>query len=236
MSNHIKRTALVIGATGLVGSHLTHQLLRHNTVYKTVRVFVRRDLSARFLDQATATTALTGVQLEQVKLNFDDMHSVDSHYFAGDDVYCCLGTTIKKAGSQEAFYKVDYTYVNTFAQLCHQNGARQFILVTAVGANENSYFFYNQVKGKIENAVKEIGYDHVRIIRPSLLLGERGVEHRCMEDMAKKVMGALSFMTPARYKGIEGEQVAKAMIEIATGGSFDNQAVTIHENDELLRY
>lgn len=231
-----KKTALVIGATGLVGSHLTQQLLRHPDLYQTVRIFVRRDLSAQYMERVNAESRRSGVSFEPVTMNFDEMHSVEDSKFVGDDVFCCLGTTIRTAGSQEAFYKVDYTYVNTFAQLCrNRGGAKQFVLVTSMNADENSFFFYPQVKGKIESAVREMDYDHVRIIRPSLLLGERQ-EHRCMEEMSKKVMNAMSFMIPSSYKGIEGEQVARAMIRIANSEEFENQRVTVHENAELLRY
>ena len=221
-----KRTALVLGATGLVGSHLTRQLLRHD-MYSKVRVFVRRDL--------TDTSLTSNNKLEQVRINFDEMHTIDSTMFTGDDAFCCLGTTIKKAGSKEAFYKVDYTYVNTFAQLCHANGVKQFVLVTSAGSSEDSLFFYPQVKGKIEKAVKEIGFDHVRIIRPSVLTGERE-EYRCMEEIAKSTMSALSFMIPNKYAPIHGEQVAKAMIQIATSDFFISQPFSVHENAELLKY
>jgi len=151
-----------------------------------------------------------------------------------DDVYCCLGTTIKKAGSKEAFYKVDHTYVVQLAQVTAGKGATQFLVVSSMGADAGAMFFYNKVKGEMERDVQQQGLNTVHIFRPSLLLGERE-EVRTGEEVASKVMEPLSKLMIGplkKYKPIAGETVAKAMLYAATQNQY---GVHIHPSDEIAR-
>src|SRR5262249_6245579 len=150
------------------------------------------------------------------------------------DVFCCLGTTIKVAGSQAAFKKVDYEYPATVAHLAHQQGAKQFLIVTAMGANKSSMIFYNRVKGEVEEAVKKIPFQAIHIFQPSLLLGERK-EHRAGEKMGEFFMGLTSalFIGPLKkYKAIEGRAVAGAMVKCANENS---KGVFTHQSDEIQK-
>jgi uncharacterized protein YbjT (DUF2867 family) len=138
--------------------------------------------------------------------------------FAVDHVFCCLGTTIKKAGSQEAFRRVDLEYPLTAARVALDAGARQFVIVTAVGANSRSPIFYNRVKGELEDALRSLAFpDGITVLHPSLLLGER-TETRAGEAVASVFMRATRplFGGPlARYRAIEGIEVARAMLRSA---------------------
>jgi len=146
-----------------------------------------------------------------------------------DDVFCCLGTTIKQAKTREAFRKIDFDYPVQLAELLKDNGANQFLLITALGADKNSTIFYNKVKGEVEDAVGAIGFNTFHIFRPSLLIGPRR-EHRAGEDAAKVFYKIFAFLIPAKFKGIESIKVARAMISFAREnkpGKF------IHESGEL---
>jgi uncharacterized protein YbjT (DUF2867 family) len=137
---------------------------------------------------------------------------------------------MRKAGSKEKFYQVDYTYTVNFAKIAAQNGSRQFILVTAMGADTESLFYYSRVKGEAEQNVSQLGFEAVIFCRPSMLLGER-TENRLGEEIGKKLMEALDFLIPKKYKAISGSQVAKAMRIIA---HRELKGKYIFESDQLL--
>ena len=153
------KSALVVGSSGLVGSHLLKFLLESG-YYSNVSVLVRKPVQ------------FTHPKLTVHLVDFDFLDKFRSS-IVGDDIFCCLGTTIKTAGSQYAFYKVDYEYPAAIARIAKENGAASFSLISAMGANKKSSIFYSRVKGEIEFAVSEIGFEKVLIYRPSLLLGER---------------------------------------------------------------
>jgi uncharacterized protein YbjT (DUF2867 family) len=213
-----KKTSLVLGATGLIGRHLLSLLLQDKR-YSLVRVLVRKPLPIQH------------AKLQQITANFDNL-SAYADSFAVDEVFCCLGTTIKKAGSQEAFYKVDATYPYEAAKLAKEKGARQYLIVTAMGADKNSRIFYNRVKGEVEEKIGTLNFPSFHILHPSLLMGERN-EKRTGEQIGQAVMGTLGFLMVGplkKYRAIEGSQVAKAMLYIA------NQNLTgkhIFESDQL---
>ena len=212
------RNALIVGASGLVGGHLL-QLLLKSPRYSEVISAGRRELPLIFPN------------LEQRLVDFDNLKNFAADLVA-DDVFCCLGTTIKKAGSKEAFYKVDYTYVAQLAEITAQKSASQFLVVSSMGADASSMFFYNKVKGEMEQHVKAQPFKAVHIFRPSLLLGERE-EHRTGEVFASKIMKPLSRLMVGpleKYKPIEAETVAKGMLYAA---SQDQRGVHIHLSDDI---
>jgi uncharacterized protein YbjT (DUF2867 family) len=214
------RTALVLGATGLVGG-LCVNLLLADAAWSEVRVIGRRKL-----DRSDPHLVQRIADLERLD------EAADA--FAVDDVFCCLGTTIKKAGSQEAFLRVDHDYPVAAARLANAQGATRFLLVTALGADASSRIFYNRAKGEVERDVSAIPFEGVALIRPSLILGDRA-ERRTAEAAAQKLAPLLSpiLLGPLRkYRAIPATAVARAMVRLArerfTG-------VRVVESDELQR-
>lgn len=198
-----QRTALVVGATGLIGGHVV-KLLLASPLYERVRVVARRK------------PALEDPKLDAVTVDFERLgeHAVE---IAGDDVFCCLGTTIAKAGSQQAFARVDRDYPVEIARLARANGARQFLLISSVGADAKSANYYLRTKGDVEAAVSTLRYESVQILRPSLLLGERP-EFRWKEKLSEPLARLFSvvMLGPlAKYRPIEGSAVASAMVAVA---------------------
>jgi uncharacterized protein YbjT (DUF2867 family) len=210
------KTALVVGATGLIGKHLTIKLLASN-FYSKIKVLVRKPLD------------INHPNLEQIVVDFNNL---DTSKIVADDVFCCLGTTMKQAGSKPAFYKVDFTYPVEIAKAALANGAKQYIIVTAMGADEKSMVYYNRVKGEVEKALSDLHYPTLLIFRPSMLLGERK-EPRLGEKIGKVVMSLIGFMTPDKYKAIEGEKVANAMMLLAQKGIKNKD---IFESGTLKNY
>lgn len=212
------KKALIIGATGLIGNELVKLLLKSD-YYQKIYVLVRRE------------TGLSNDKLEKILANFDDLEeSLKS--IQVDDIYNCLGTTIKKAGSKEEFYKVDFTYPIEIARIMKKNGSGTFLNVSALGAKKGSIIFYNRVKGELEDALQNTGFSSLVIFRPSLLLGDRK-EKRTGEDIAKKTYKVLDkiFVGPfKKYSGIKGQTVAYAMFEMA---KRNPQGLTILESDKI---
>lgn len=206
------KRALVVGGTGLIGQALIELLLTDERY--TVIALIRKPL------------AIIHKRLIQVTFNFD---SPDSTLVAADEIFCCLGTTIKVAGSKPAFYKVDFEYVLSIAQIGFSNGAKKFALVSSMGANQQSGIFYNHTKGAIEEAVSRIGYESIFILRPSILLGQR-TTFRLGEMIGKVLMTSFDFLIPKKYKAIHARQVARAMI--ATMNS-NKTGLHVLESDEI---
>lgn len=212
------RNALIAGASGLVGGYCLHLLLKSDR-YSQVISIGRRELP------------LIHPKLDQQVIDFDRIQKYASDLVA-DDIYCCLGTTIKNAGSKEAFHKVDYTYVAELAKITASKNATQFMVVSAMGANAGSFIFYNKVKGKMEEFVKQQDFKTVHIFQPSLLLGDRE-EERTGEELASKIMKPLSpFMIGPlkKYKPIEAEMVARAMVYAA---ALNQTGIHTYTSDEI---
>jgi uncharacterized protein YbjT (DUF2867 family) len=215
-----KRNALITGATGLVGGSLLTQLLA-DELYERVVIITRKSIDVKH------------PKLIQQQIDFDSIESLKLN-FQIDDVFCALGTTIKTAGSQDAFYKVDYTYVVNLGKWCAANGVKRFLIVSAMGASAKSGIFYNRVKGEMETAVSQLNISQIQIFRPSLLMGNRK-EKRGGEKIAQAVMGTLGFLFAGpllKYKGIHADVVAKAMIKCA---KEDANGFTVYESGEMQR-
>lgn len=214
MENH---SALIAGATGLVGNCLLNKLCE-DPYYHTVYVLTRRPVEQQH------------TKIKEMIINFDELDESDMPEV--DDVFCCLGTTMKKAGSKSAFRKVDYHYPLKIARFTYEKGAKQFFLISAMGADKESVFFYNQIKGEIETSIAKIGFSATHILRPSMLLGARE-EKRMGEKIGQVVMqGIAPVMLGAlkKYKPIEGDVVAQAMVNIAKKGL---EGPYIFESDKI---
>lgn len=197
------KTALIIGSTGLIGSHLL-DLLLESQEYDKVITFVKRD---------------SGIQHPKLKQHIIDFDKPETYkeLVVGDDFFCTIGTTIKKAGSQDAFRKVDFEYPKQFASLAQQNKVKQFLIITSLGADANSSNFYLKTKGEIQDFLKNCAFESISILQPSLLLGNR-TEFRLGEKMGVYFMKLFSFLfigNLKKYKAIQSEAVAKAMFIIA---------------------
>ena len=212
------KTALVIGATGLVGEETLKQLL-NSAQYSKVIGLTRRPLDIKH------------AKLENPVVDFDKPGQYSS--IKADDVYCAMGTTIGKAGSQAAFRRVDFEIPLLVAKLALDNGAAKFILVSSMGADAKSMVFYSRTKGELEQALAQLKYKAVLIFRPSILLGNRK-EYRAGEAIGRFAAEKLSFLFAgplAKYKGTPVDLLAKAMIKEA---GENVSGVRIIENNEIF--
>lgn len=209
----MSRTALIAGATGLIGSLLLPRLLA-DPAYTRVKVLSRRSLSVQ------------DAKLEVLLSDLRDPASLGGALMA-DEVFCCLGTTIKTAGSREAFEAVDYQMVADLASAAKNRGAKKFLVVSAAGTAASSPSFYSRVKARMEAEVSALGYETVHILRPSLLIGPRA-ERRPGERAAQLLMPLLNpvLLGPwKKYRAIEADEVAQALLTLARS---DARGIHIH--------
>jgi hypothetical protein len=195
------------------------------------------ELERRSLEQRNAQAKVNAIAIAQSEKSssISKNQSTLKARLAGDDlaivddVFCTLGSTIKKAGSKDAFTEVDYHYPLIIAKHFYRQNASLFAIVTAMAANESSKLFYNQVKGKVETSLRAIGYQHLGIFQPSILSGQRD-EYRLGEHIGTMFMQALSFIIPQKYQVIEAEKVARAILAYA-----DNPAINVSviQSDQL---
>ena len=212
-------TAILIGATGLIGSHLLQELL-NDPFFDTVRILIRRPIE------------ITNTKLEKKIVDFNDNDSMLVALSNSNVVFCAIGSTMKKVkGDKEAYRKIDFDIPVKLAKFSKMTGCEKFILVSSAGANAKSMNFYQRLKGETDEAVKEVGPKTIHIMRPSLLLGERK-EFRLGENIGKAVMTSLSFLIPEKYKAIQGKDVAKVMLALA---KKDEEGFFIHENREIRK-
>jgi len=213
-------TALLLGATGLVGGHCLDLLLADPARARVVTLGRRP----------------TGRAHEKLDERVGDMERLAEHAdaFAVDDVFCCVGTTIRAAGSRAAFRRVDHDIAVAAAAIAAERGARHFLLVSAMGADPGSRIFYNRVKGETEADVAAHSLAGVALLRPSLLLGKRG-EARAAEALAQHVFPLVSPLLRGplrRYRAVEARTVAAAMLRLAREGV---RGVRVVESDEIDR-
>lgn len=208
------KTAIVTGASGLIGNLLVQALLQDDA-FDRVRAVVRKPL---LLDHP---------RLENAVVSFNDTVALEEA-LQGDVLFCCIGTTIKTAGSQAAFTAVDYAIPVSTGQIALRNGVPQYHLVSAVGANARSSNFYLRTKGQTEEALIQMGFPSLFIYRPSLLLGNRK-EVRFGEQVAQLLMPAFNLFMKGRlrkYRPVKAETVAAAMMAKAKSGE---KGVTVIE-------
>jgi uncharacterized protein YbjT (DUF2867 family) len=214
---------LVVGANGLVGRAVVRRLVAQ-TWAGSVTALVRRP------GALTAGQALPGRLRERV-IDFERLGAPEfQSAFAADIVICALGTTIRQAGSQAAFRRVDVDYPAEVARRAFAAGAHHFLLVTALGADARSGVFYNRCKGEVEAAVLSIGFPSVTVVRPSLMLGPRA-ERRPAERVAQNLSKVLGWMVPKTWRPVPAESVAAAL---ATAARVDAPGVRVLENAALL--
>lgn len=213
-----RKTATLIGATGLIGGHLLN-LLQNDIDFQRVRILVRRPL------------AIQHPKIEIIVLDFADENAFRAAIKGSEMVFCSIGTTQKKVqGDKTAYRKVDFDIPTLAARLCAEEGCAQFLLVSSVGADSKSGNFYLQLKGEVEDAVRAAGVASVGIFRPSMLLGQRQ-EFRLGERLGQMAMSLLSFLIPSHYKAIEAVAVAKAMLATAKN---KKQGFTIYHYKEMI--
>ena len=195
----MNKTAIIIGATGLVGSKLLEQLLADEE-FERVKIFVRK------------ATGINHPKLEEQVINFDELADVKSQV-TGDVLFSCLGTTLKQAGSKDKQFRIDFTYQYQFAQAASENRVPAYVLISSASADANSRLFYTKIKGQLEDQVKQLDFDKIIIVQPSVLEGDR-VDDRTAEKLAASVINGLGKILPflKKYRSISGGQVAKAMI------------------------
>ncbi len=209
--------ALLVGATGLVGRICLEYLLKDD-FYQQVEIWVRRK------------TGITDPKLTEIITDFSNLNEIKSN--GADHVYCCLGTTIKKAGSQPAFRLVDFEYVLTVGKLSEKFNTQKFIVISSIGANEVSPNFYLKTKGEMEKEIKNLSIPSVYIVRPSFIMGERE-EFRFGEKAGLFIIKNLNFLLSGKmkkYRGIKADTIAKAMISLAKNGE---QKKLVFESDKL---
>ena len=212
------KTALLVGSTGLIGKQLL-QLLLQSDRYGKVIAIARKPI---------------GLNHPKLEVIISPLNELGQHAekLKADDVFCCLGTTMKQAKTKEAFRAVDFDAPLQVAKLALQQGARQYLLVSALGANKGSSIFYNRVKGEVEEEITKLGYSTYHIVRPSLLLGDRK-EQRAGEEAAQFFYKIFGKIIPQRYKAIDGGKVAKALLFLA---SSDHPGHWVHESGSLQSY
>jgi uncharacterized protein YbjT (DUF2867 family) len=213
------KTALIFGATGLVGKSLLHNLISDQN-YAKIKIFVRKN------------PEISHPKLEIHVSDFSDIISLKDH-IKGDDLFCCLGTTIAKAGSKDAFRKIDYELPVELAMMAAENKVNGLFVVSSLGADSNSSNFYLRTKGEMEEAVKKSGVNTIGVFRPSLLFGARK-EFRFGEILGKGVMKLINPLLHGslkKYRGIEASDVARAMAAAAK----NKTGTSIYQSDEIQK-
>ncbi len=211
------RTATIIGASGLVGSHIL-RLLQEDGDFDEIRLLLRRSLSP------------VNPKVREVIIDFNDKEALKSGMEGSDVVFCAIGTTNKKVkGDKAAYRKVDYDIPANAARFCGEVGCNKFALVSSVGANSKSKNFYLQLKGEVEDLLTNSKIKSVSVFRPSMIMGKRQ-EFRLAEEIAKVLMNPVSFLFPSNMKPIYASEIAKAMI---SASKLEKEGVNIFHYKEI---
>ncbi|WP_316746979.1 oxidoreductase [Pedobacter gandavensis] len=214
----MKKKAILLGASGLIGSGLLTQLL-DSPQYSAVLIVVRKQLD------------LAHPKLQQLVVDFEKLNDYRSE-MTGDVVFCCLGTTKSKTPDPAEYRKIDYLYPLDAAAITQANGAKQYHLISSLGANPDSSIFYSRMKGETERDLQSIPFQSIHIYRPSLLDGERK-EHRSAEGFMISVMRVLNPILIGglrKYRSIKTENVALAMLKVSLK---DTEGVFIYPSDRI---
>ena len=216
------KTAILIGATGLVGGHCLRELLA-SPAYDKVIAVTRRPLKLRH------------EKLQTIEIPFDHLGEALTDIRA-DDAFCCLGTTIRQAGTKAEFHKVDYGYAYEFAHRMQANGAGHFLLVSALGARAGSPVFYNRVKGTLENDIRALGFSCLTIFQPSFLLGDRA-EARIGEALGARLSTLIAPLLRGPLRAahpVKGSDLAAAMVAAALSGGKGVRICRYNEIQALI--
>lgn len=216
------QTAVIVGATGLVGSILLQKLLNDDAFSKVIAL--TRKLSE-----------IPHKKLVNKVVDFNNEEELRNSFDTADVIFCALGTTQKKVNGDEAAYrKIDFDIPLKIARIGKEKGVKQFVLVTSIGANLNSNSFYLRLKGEIEKAISELGYESLYIIRPSMLLGKRS-EFRLGENIGQAVMRSASFLffgQMKKYYPVKAKDVAEAMI---MASKEKKPGINVIEYEEMMQ-
>ncbi len=212
-----KLTAIVFGASGLTGRFVTEQLISDSR-YGEIKLIVRKEIK------------IPSGKFRQYLFTPENIAEIESQ-ITGDHLFCCLGSTIKKAGSKKAFFDIDHNMVEKIAKMAAVNKVKSFVVISSIGAKDSSGNFYLNTKGKMEESVKTFTFQNLSIVRPSILMGMRK-EQRTFENLGKlfsKLLSPLMLGPLKKYKPIHSATVAKAMIELANR----SKGCFVVESDEL---
>jgi uncharacterized protein YbjT (DUF2867 family) len=216
-----EQTAVVIGATGLTGNLVVEELLKDNN-FKTVRVLVRRNVN------------MIHPKLQQEIVDFNNINDYAKKIGEGDVIFCCIGTTQKKVKGDKFLYrKIDHDIPVNAATIGIPKGYKKFLIISSIGANENSSNFYLRLKGKTENALKEFPFFSLSIFQPSIINGHRN-ENRTGETIVQTVMEILSFLfigSLKKYRAIGANNIAKAMVHAS---KLQKRGINYYTYDEIM--
>lgn len=214
----MKRTAIILGATGLTGSILLEKLLT-DASFEKIKLFSR------------STAEKNSPKIEEHLIDMFQLEKY-SEAFTADVVFCCIGTTKSKTPDTETYKKIDYGIPVTAAKLAKQNGIETFIVISALGADENSSIFYNKTKGEMQRDVLKENIERTYILQPSLIVGDRD-ENRFGEKVATFFMKTFGFLVPKKYKMIKAETIAAAMRILAKEGYY-TQIITSEKIKDIV--
>ena len=216
----MNKTAVVVGGTGLIGKALVKKLCADSR-YREVKLLVRKP------------TAVVDSKVTVIELDFTNIEQLKQHV-VGDELFCCIGTTIRKAGSQEKFEEVDYQIPKNLAFAAAKNNVHKFLMISSLGANSNSPNFYLRTKGKAEQALTAAGLNNYLVVRPSLLTGTRE-ETRVGEKIGEAILSILKpvMLGPLKkYKPVSDVLLSNALVNIANS-NFKNR---VFDSPELFQW
>ena len=216
----MKKTAIILGATGLTGNLLLQKLLNDDR-YNLIKVFSRKPIKIK--DPKIIEITGNILELDSFKNNF-----------TANEVFCCIGTTSKKTPDKELYKKIDIGIPVAAAKLCKENDINTFVVMSSLGADTKSTVFYNKIKGEMEQAVLKEEITNTYILRPSIILGKRN-ENRLLEGFGKTMFITFQFLLFGKlkkYKAIKADDIAMAMLQLANL----KPDINIIESDEILEF